>query len=700
MSFSAPSLPRRVRIVSICAVLTVLAACQVMASPIVLQNDKVSLELDRDTGVITKIVDKQTSLTLAAPPGLAESFRITVRLPERQVRLIRGCEQKLSTVEERPNSLTLRWNGPLRDTTGAEYDIPVEMQVEADGSRLEFRLSLLNNTLYKIQEIFYPVVGGLSHFAEPGGAHDATLWGPTSTPTVNEISLPLKTETLTYPGQLAMSFINVRNNRLNRSLYISARDTVARWKVYRFLTLGDDAKGKDIGFCMQHTPFTRPGERYVGSPLALRFIDGDWHNAGKIYREWFASTFGIADPEKCWIRKQSFFLMTMFMLPEGTINYTFKDIPKWGKSAKDHGVNAVMISGWNMGGHDNGYPYYIIDPRLGTWDELREGIRKCHEMGLKVYFFANYQPMMVETDWYKNDLKRYLEQNEDGSPTWLAGWGMGTLPARMGHAKLMSWADLSFPEFRRMIARQFAKLAQIGADGVHIDKMFPAGYDFNPLITASADTATWEGAIALTRQIMSECKRYNPDWAMSFECNWDRMLEFTDATWWVGNQSITRYVFPEHVETLLLASAYDYIGVNNAVRQRHTVQVAPMNFCRSMDWKPFQGLANYIKAVKGIQDSLMDTVYMGEVLDHQQVTLAEPLASGVEYNVYRNRRTGKRACILTNSGMDAMKQQILSFDGNASGKVRIHAPFRKTRTVRLPAQIEVPGERIVFVEEL
>ena len=98
--------------------------------------------------------------------------------------------------------------------------------------------------------------------------------------------------------------------------------------------------------------------------------------------------------------------MTMFMLPEGTISYTFKDIPKWAKAAKDHGINAVQISGWQRGGHDNGYPYYAPDPRLGTWKELEDGIRACHKMGLKVYFFVNYQPMMVDSDWYKNELQQ------------------------------------------------------------------------------------------------------------------------------------------------------------------------------------------------------------------------------------------------------------------------------------------------------
>ena len=123
-----------------------------------------------------------------------------------------------------------------------------------------------------------------------------------------------------------------------------------------------------------------------------------------------------------------------------------------------------------------------------------------------------------------------------GGVTWNTGWPMGTLWGRMGHPKCMAGADPAFPEYRKIIVDQFARLAQIGADGVHVDKMFPVAIDYNPNLPMSPDTGPWEGAILLTKEVFAACRKYNPDWAMSFECNWDRMLQFTGATWWVGNQ--------------------------------------------------------------------------------------------------------------------------------------------------------------------
>jgi len=641
--------------------------CHAAHGPIVLENDRVSLELDPAFGTIARILDKSSGIALAPAAGLAENFRLVLLMPGKKRTTILGKDQKLSGVSRTPDSLALRWDQPLKDTAGAEHRIDVRMDVTAAGNALEFRLHLDNRTDGKVREAWYPMIGGLAGFAAPGKPADGVIWIPTTQPVTKKIAFPFGQTAFGYPGAANLSFTCVESGAAKKSLYFAAHDVVARHKVYDFEEHAQ-GKAKDVFACIQHFPFTPPGKTFDGSTVVLRVVDGDWRAAGRVYRAWFDKTFGICKPADCWIRRQSFFQMTMFELPEGTINYRFKDIPQWAKDAKDHGINAVQISGWHLGGHDNGYPYYTVDPRLGTWQELEDGIKTCHRMGLKVYFFVNYQQVMVDCDWYKKDLIKYREYKPDGDLTWNAGWGMGTLWARMDHPKRMTWVDLAFPQYRKIIVDQFARLAQIGADGVHVDKMFPTAIDYNPNLPMSPDVAPWEGAILLTKEVMAACRTHNPDWAMSFECNWDRLLQFSDASWWVGNQRITRQVCPEHVETLLVASAYDYLGVNNAVREGHTVMLGPLNFCRSVGWQPWQGLANYIQEVKRIQDGLLDTVFLGEVLGHDGVRMTA--TAQVDYNVFRNLRTGKRVCVLTNSHLESKKQPLMAFETNPGGKAR------------------------------
>src|SRR5205814_8120351 len=134
--------------------------------------------------------------------------------------------------------------------------------------------------------------------------------------------------------------------------------------------------------------------------------------------------FTIRQAEQSWLRQAQAIQDTMFMLPEGNIMLPFKDIPAWAKGAHDFGVNAVLISGWNVGGHDNQYPNYTPDPRLGTYEELAAGIEECHRMGVKVFFFANIQPVDISTDWYRDELHNYRMMDAKGQITY-SGWGMG-----------------------------------------------------------------------------------------------------------------------------------------------------------------------------------------------------------------------------------------------------------------------------------
>ena len=88
------------------------------------------------------------------------------------------------------------------------------------------------------------------------------------------------------------------------------------------------------------------------------------------------------------------------------------------------------------------------------------------------------------------------------------------------------------------------------------------------------------------------------------------------------------------------------------------------------------------------------------MLGHTQVRLGHEPPQGVQYNVFRGIKTGKRVCILTNSGIQDRSQEIQAFGGKGAGRVRVHVPFQASRDVALPATITVPAERIVFVEEL
>ena len=627
----------------------------------VLDNEHLRIEIDPGNGAITRILDKQGQIQLVPVDGLAENFRLVLRGPGATHRTILGRNQKLSSVSKAGGVLDLAWKQPLADTNGGKHNLQVRMKIRLAGESLEFRVFVDNETEHKVAQVSYPMIGGLAGFGTEHANGETFLMLPTSSPSIKKVAMPFGDTHHIYPGRMCMSFSSVYNTKAGRAMYFASHDTVARLKYYRFFEQSSHT-GKDVFACIEHMPFTPAGEGFEGSPIVLRFHDGNSDNAGPIYRDWFTKTFGLMDPLHNWIRRHSFVQDTMFILPEGTLSYTFKDIPRWAKDARDHGVTAVLVSGWHRGGHDNGYPHYEPDPRLGTYEDLKRGLDACHKMGVRVYFFVNYQPVMVESEWYKRELSHYVAMRENGSlAVGPVGWGMGTLRARMGHPKKMTWADPSFPEYRDVLVRQFLKLVEAGADGLHVDKMLSSQMNFNPRCELGPDVSMLEGAVGITQILLAESRKINPEFALSFECRWDRMLQFGNAIWWVGNMSSVRSVFPEMVETRAITSPYDYLGVNDAVRSSEVGLLGPLNYSRSVGWAPWKGLANYIREVKRIQDHLSETVFLGEVLGHEQIRLEHEPQSGVEYNVFRSLETGNRACILRQLARNALPAFVAAF---------------------------------------
>ena len=665
------------------AVLTTMIGLPGRAAPIVVRSGNATVELDRGTGLVTSFTDSATGSGLTPIAGAGEAFRLILRSADGSLVAIRGAELGEPEWTTADGRATAEWRSPLRDENHTLHDITVRVAYVLVGSELRVWMSLTNRTRFTVLEAWYPTLGGL---AALGGEVLAS-----NTVTRRRLALPFGDFALHYPGGMPMGFLDIGGEK---GLYFGAHESLARLKVLRVME-----QDGDIAARLVHLPFTKPGGEMNGCAAVFRFRTGGYDASGRIYAAWFRRTFGVKDPGQDWIRRQSFFQMTMLMLPEGNINYRYRDIPRLAADAKKYGLEAIQLAGWQKGGHDNGYPLYEPDPRLGTWEDLRKAVTACHRMGVRVFFFVNIQPAMLDLDWYRRELHRYESETASGDPILIAGWGMGTLASRMGlTTPLMAFLDPSLPKYADALMAYFRKLASIGADGVHVDKMFPQALNVNPNLTLPPDTSGWEGAIRFLTRMDRECRAINANWRISNECNWGRALQVGTATWWAGNMTAVKRVFPETAETVGLYQPFDYAGVNNAVRAGHVVMVAPYHFQRSMDAPGWQGLARYIRDVKRIRDRLADTVFMGYCpgADRAVVQSAD---GGVAHNVFRNPKTGLHVAVVQNTGASPVLVTLKEFAESPSTTVVVHRPGQEARVMALPAAFRVDPERVAFVEE-
>ena len=373
-----------------------------------------------------------------------------------------------------------------------------------------------------------------------------------------------------------------------------------------------------------------------------------------------------------------------------------------------------MFAGWDRGGHDRGYPYYEPDPRLGTWDDLRKGIDACHDMGMKVSFFVNCQPLDMTTDWYKKELHKYRILDPNGVQYFIINyWGMGTLSARSLFLTGTPFAEMNpaHPEVRGLLIRQWRKLVEIGADGLHIDKFFQTPMDFNPLLkNTSPDRAHHEGILKFVEELLAECRAINPEFCFSYEGRWDRLFSYTDTLWWGGKESALNAVFPQLSMVVGIEQPYDFNKFNLAVLAGQNVLVGPGNYTKSMDYPPMKTLADYIGEVTRIRQELFDSVCTSDRLDASEgpykrrdalVKMDGSFAhdSNARWCLYRDMTTGKRAVILANLAADTLKVTDLTIAHNSGGLCRVVQPFEVDRQSTLPISLSVPGERVAFIVE-
>jgi hypothetical protein len=691
-----------------------------------LENSSYIVEFERGHGKLTRFYDKRSRTELISEPRLASNFQLLIPLPKLEGNYVLGGEQKLTTYIRHDDSLVLTWKGPLTNPKGT-YDVDVTMRVVLDGPSAEIRLSLANRSDYGIDEIWYPILGGITGVGSREDTQETINYSGWTTKTHLFQHFPSRGEALgipfaeaywSYPG-MVMPWLDLSNQRLGRGVYIGVHDPVSRYKTLRFELHpgmanreGDNWPTKEemrsdepVGVLTHWTlyPYIKPGATFDGPPIHIEFHDGDWHAAARMYRDWFKSSFKLADTSRNWMYNELGFLDSMFLLPEGNVKFRFQDIPRWAGAAQKYGLTSVLISGWNVGGHDGGYPQYDPDPRLGTWEDLKAGIDECHRNGIKVFFFVNVQPAEIGTEWYNNELNKFRQQSKYGEPR-NSGWGMGSLGARIGFTR-RPLQDMSsgVPEFRQIIVRQMEHLARIGADGIHIDKLCPTGMDFNPLLKLSPDQAITQGQLAAVREIQTACGAIQPDFSISAECPWDRLLEYTGVGWsWhqPGGQHtpVFKYTFPElYLPTVAAQQPYDYTAVNNAMRYGYQIFVGPGNYTEPMDYPPFRTLAEYIKEVLRLRKELQPMIYSGEFLDTLEVELSGSEETG--YGVFRNRQSGKHACVLVNYDRKSHTMALSRFENSRGGSVRIYAPFMSVRAAKLPVTVQLPAERFAVVVE-
>ena len=131
-----------------------------MAETYSVENERYRVEVDGGHGRIVSVVDKARGYDVISVPGEADNFRILVPLPDMLSNYVIGSEQALSSCDVAGDRMTLKWEGPLRAVCG-ELDLDVTMGIALAGEAIEFTCAVRNGTEYPLNEVWYPILGGM-----------------------------------------------------------------------------------------------------------------------------------------------------------------------------------------------------------------------------------------------------------------------------------------------------------------------------------------------------------------------------------------------------------------------------------------------------------------------------------------------------------------------------------------------------------
>jgi len=703
-------------------------AAQAASAVRIIETPNATLRLDTESGDLIGLDWKKPALQIIAEPRLGENFRLLLPKPGYEAAYFNSREQKVSRVEATADGVVCRYDSLRRE--GEEVPVKVRYEIRTAGAQVQFSIEIENPTDRPLAEVLYGILGGLRGIQDRLETQ-SLVPGVTSNlaPALfrrfqaggyggGNLGIRYDAAGYTYPGTMPMGWMDVYNLKAGLGYYYANQDPETRLSALYFemrpftksAVVKDNWPGPEdvpesepVGLTMGwlNMPYLKHGVFRAG-PLALQVHTGDWHAATEIYRAWFDQHFMVRRPAT-WLSEEMAWQSVIISNPEDVIVHRFQDLPRLAADAKKYGVTTFEILGWDMGGIDRGYPQYRPNPRLGNAEEFEHALAEMRAMGVHPLLFSNVHMADTATPLFKSELSRYAVSGR-WAPDWLmAGWGEGTISARMGLARSnMTMVSPAHPEFRKFLMDQYLQMIRDGAEGFQLDKTnWLAVLDFNASLPVSPDKSLVQGIIRTFQELLEKGRQINPQFALASEIWIDRTLPYVDVSYLrMGDidmpSTAMKYTFPEWKPTVFGESPGDFNPMNNGMRYGMVWDLAPRHYNDSLDEPLQRPLSQYVSELIRIRKKHRDLLFDGRFRD----TLGASVSGDpdVRYSVFESSdlRSRARAWVVVNYG-DRAESAVVSLTGAEGREVEIDAPFAADRKAKLPLTLSIPPHRCTVV---
>jgi Glycosyl hydrolases family 38 C-terminal domain len=390
----------------------------------VLENQYIRVEISSENGSIVSILNKKTGTNYIADPAQAKLFRFLIPVPDYLSRRINSWDQKVESISSKNDSVEIRYHdlqisrekyffqsGTI-EVPEPKLDIEVTVTLRLDGKHILGNMQVDNRSLEEITDVTFPWIGGL--IRNPNGKQAKVV-----IPSLSDKILPHGPSFLLgelfkrYPALLATSWVNY--DLPGESLGIEAQSPPETQDAYvspapNLLSLNSPSYAGPSGLpyiAWNFFPHIPAHGHWTSPQVVIHVHDADWHTIAGEHRDWYRKTY--SPTESAAFNGEIGFATYRLKKNDGTVNWTYDEIPKLAQQAELAGIKDVVIEGWrDHEGTGNHVPFEeLADPRMGGGAKLKSLVESLHEKGIELIFAFHPAKMDTVSKQYQEGASRW-----------------------------------------------------------------------------------------------------------------------------------------------------------------------------------------------------------------------------------------------------------------------------------------------------
>jgi hypothetical protein len=670
---------------------------------IVLQNTTLRLELDPGTGALVGLTSADGGWEILNRQHLGLSFYLLMPLPDRRNNPVYGEKQSTPAVVRSPDGMAVRfiWNG-VSSEFGGQHDVTVTIDVRLTERQAVYAMTLENRSDLIIESAYCPYLGDVqrppdcewfkSFIYRYADVYEGNIFPvfdnmrgyfgvdyPTLLPDWNAAS-----------GAPMTPYILLRDAK--RGLYVGVNSSSTEFVTWLLelrpgygssiddrVPAGPSISGKDIAtrFAAAHMPYVQPGETRELTPVVLECFEGGWQQGVDIYKRW-RDTWMTRPYIPEWAREPHAWQQIHINSPEDELRIRFVDLPKVAEECVRYGVKAIQLVGWNDGGQDKGNPSHDPDPRLGTFEELRQAIAEIKAMGVKLVLFSKFTWADRATDRFRNDLIRLAVKDPYGDYYMHGGYQYQTITQLLDiNTRRLIPMCFSSEEYLRVCDEEFRKIVDLGADGTLFDECLhhmPTLLCFDTSHGHRYGMPTFANDRKLIDNFHSISDSVNPEFLFVGEACYDWEMDTYQMSyhrsWSKTHIPLSRYMLPEGLFMTAVTGFNDRNMINQCLLYRYIISYEPYHFKGHLDDYPLT--VAYGRQMDALRMELRDYFWDGDF--HHEIG-ASVTANGKPHHpfaVFVNRENGKTGVVIANYDESRpVTTQVTLHNGEILGRYRL-----------------------------